>query len=1739
MNVFDLRQKLITDYGRYTSSFIKISDADIKAFVDGALAGGLLWPEPLLQLNPTFRPGGKVSDLVAEGVLHPECAKIFRIKTEEDSVGIDLLLHTHQSEAIRLARKEKSYVLTSGTGSGKSLAYIVPIVDHVLRRGSGRGIQAIVVYPMNALANSQEQELRKFLEFGYGKGQEPVRFARFTGQEKGPEREAIRANPPDILLTNYMMLELLLTRIEDRELVRSAQGLRFLVFDELHTYRGRQGADIAMLIRRCRNAFAGENMVCVGTSATMSSEGTVIEQRRDVSNVASSLFGADIGPAQVIGETLERSTTEPDVSLPSVRAGIAAAILGDSEPPESYADFCAHPLPGWIESTFGVRAEPETGDLIRQRPRRLTGEESAARDLKELTGAPIDRCEKVLRDYLLHGSQLWPSISSRFPVFAFRLHQFLTRGDTVWATLEAAGARYLSLSKLGSKPGEDNKPLFPLVFCRHCGATYYRVSDKGELLLPREDRVEVNGDDELPRAYLYVSADRPWPQAAGPALLDRLPADFKEATVDGDERLIPDRRGDLPRTVFVDATGQLTSEGQGVPAALIKNDFHFCLNCQVTHAKNQKSERAKLLTLGVDSRSTATTILAVRALLELQGDRDLKPEARKLLSFTDNRQDASLQAGHFNDFAQVALLRSALHRALAGAGATGLGHADLSREVFKAMSLDFDDYAADPDVRGVARNETDDALRRVAEYYLYRDLQRGWRVTAPNLEDCGLLVFDYSGLSGADGLLGEEELWNRGFKIRVDGREERTVQPPAALSTAPSEIREEMLRTLLDVLRRAVVVKADCLDPVKQRDLVDQTRPRLQEGTVWYLDEPADLVRAKIAYPCQRPQRADQQGLYVSSFGGFGRYVRRVLRQQGVQQLRREDIDEIIRFLLLALKRYGIVEQVRSGDVPGFQINHSAMRWMVGDAKIRPVDRTRIVETGEVPPEANEYFVEYYRHFVDLQCVLEGREHTAQVAPELREQREDDFRVAKLPLLFCSPTMELGVDISQLNVVNLRNVPPTPANYAQRSGRAGRGGQPALVYTYCAGRSPHDQYYFRQPERMVAGSVTPPRIDLRNQGLVQSHVHAVWMEVAKPDLGKTLTSVLDILVEGGRINLPVKEELMKRLKDPALRAEARSRAQKLLDSISEELKSATWYFEGWLDNALAQIPQSFDKACDRWRSQYRAATTQREMHHKIIGDHSRPEQERTHSRRLRDQAEAQIRLLTEAGGVMEGDFYSYRYFATEGFLPGYNFPRLPISAFVPGRRGRRGRDEFVSRARFLAISEFGPRALVYHEGSRYRVYKVNLDFGADDGGLVTARMKRCTSCGYGHLEEGVSLSEVCERCGTALGTDSLLSELVQLQNVSLRVAQRITCDEEERQRYGYRINTAYRFSELGGKLDRKDAEVVNGETVVLRLSYGDATRLYRINQGWTKTKRGEPPGFFLDLEKGYWANNPVDKDDASEGPAANTRRVVPFVEDTKNALIIRPEPALPTAELAGLQSALKEAIQKFFQIEPRELAAEPMPDRNNRREILLYEASEGGAGVLRQIVENPDVLPALARTALTLCHFDPDTLTDQAADRCGKACYECLLDYGNQFDHQNLDRHKIKNVLKTLAASHVRPAGGIGTRGERLAELQRRCETQLERRWLDLIEEHNLRLPTDAQHLIEVCTTRPDFYYRDHGAAIYVDGPVHDEPAQVRKDEAITRSLIQESYIVIRFHHKADWPAILRQHPDIFGALPV
>lgn len=1720
MDVFDLHQHVIKDYAAYTRSFIRISDQRIADKVFQEISQGLLWPEPLLQLNPSFAPGKKIDQLVAEGVLHQDCGRIFRVKKHDNDFGRDLRLHLHQEQAIRLAKANQSYVLTTGTGSGKSLAYIVPAVDYVLRTGSGAGIKAIVVYPMNALANSQREELDKFLTRGFDRREPLVSFARYTGQEGTEERERILAHPPDILLTNYVMLELILTRIEERRLVEHAGKIRFLVFDELHTYRGRQGADVAMLIRRCREAFQCESMRCVGTSATMTSSGNSEAQSRVVSEVASRIFGESIPPENIVGETLRRSTAVFDFSQSSVQAELKKCIEPETEPDSDFKSFRQLALASWIEDTFGIRNEEGNSRLIRQVPQPLRGENGAASKLAALTGCSVENCETAVRRYLYAGTNCKDPETEYPPLFAFRLHQFITRGDTVWASLESEEKRIVTLRGQQYVPGDRNKILLPMVFCRHCGHPYYRIDRPAQGLsgpvVPREE-FSVTVSEDVESGYLYVSSENPWPEDAE-AWIDRVPEDWVEARRGG--RAIK-RDKPVPELVRLATTGD--PDPQGLQAAFCKAPFQFCLNpeCGVAYSARQRSDVGKLSTIGVDGRSTATTILALSTILKLRIDESLEPEARKLLSFTDNRQDASLQAGHFNDFVEVSLVRSGLYRAMARFGQQGIKYDDLVHHVERALNLPVNLYANDPELRGPALDETRRALRSILTYFLYRDLERGWRVTSPNLEQCGLLEFEYMAIDD----------------VAVDQSAWQDKNAHAALIAATPDQRKQVIRVLLDHLRRGLAVKEDSLNSNYQDRISEQSRQRLRDP--WVIEDARDMVRAGVAWPRSRMDREHPDDVCISPRSNFGQFLRRpgVLPDLG-ERLTLEDTGEVILSLFRCLKPWGLVEEVRSARegslVPGYQLPSSVLIWKAGDGTRPMFDPLRITRQSEAELRGNEYFIELYKSFADFGSGLEGREHTAQVQSDIRQEREEEFRNADLPILFCSPTMELGVDIAQLNVVNMRNVPPTPANYAQRSGRAGRGGQPAFVYTYCSGFSPHDQYYFKRPERMVAGVVTAPRLDLLNRDLVEAHIHAIWLSEAKLNLGTTLAEKVLVVTEDDLL-LPLKNDVREKLADSSAKLRAQQRARRLLESIGTELQEANWYREDWLDDVLTRLPQRFDEACNRWRSLYRAAVQQRQIQNRVIGDHSRPAIDRDRAKRLRAQAESQITLLTDPQNAFEGDFYSYRYFASEGFLPGYNFPRLPLSAFIPARRGRRGKDEFLSRPRFLAIAEYGPRAVIYHEGSRYRINKVNLAFDEQTQELTEHTMKVCSACGYGHEVRGPV--DNCRQCGRALEPTDEIREMVRLQNVTAKRAERITSDEEERLRVGYEIRTTFAFATVNGEPDFRRAEVkVDGQPIAT-MRYGDAAMIWRIIVGWRRRRRLSEYGFLLDVERGYWAANADVDDGDQEDPLnrARVKRVVPFVQDSRNALTFELEAPQDLNVMASLQAALKQGIQQIYQLEPNELAVDPLPSLDERKILFFYEASEGGAGVLRQVAEDPMALAEIAKAALVTCHFDSETGEDLGDQVCAAACYDCLLEYGNQPDHRNIDRYSIVELLRSLTRAVTEVSGSGQSRVDHFDELIRTCDSELERRWLKQVHESQLRLPTKGQYLVTACSTRPDYFYCDANTVVFIDGPHHDEPDQKAEDGEITNRLIASGYLVIRFHHAANWNAIFDEYVDIFG----
>ena len=188
-----------------------------------------LWPQPLLQFNPAYEQAGTVDEVIALRLLHDDVRHIF------DGYS----LYRHQREAIELGVAGTDFVVTSGTGSGKSLTYIGTIFNHLLANPATAGVAAIIVYPMNALINSQSNEFNTYTDnYERNTGRTfPILFSQYTGQEKEDRRQAMREDPPPVLLTNYMMLELLLTRVQERP-IRDAifKHLRYLVFDELHQW---------------------------------------------------------------------------------------------------------------------------------------------------------------------------------------------------------------------------------------------------------------------------------------------------------------------------------------------------------------------------------------------------------------------------------------------------------------------------------------------------------------------------------------------------------------------------------------------------------------------------------------------------------------------------------------------------------------------------------------------------------------------------------------------------------------------------------------------------------------------------------------------------------------------------------------------------------------------------------------------------------------------------------------------------------------------------------------------------------------------------------------------------------------------------------------------------------------------------------------------------------------------------------------------------------------------------------------------------------------------------------------------------------------------------------------------------------------------------------------------------------------------------------------------------------------
>lgn len=1467
MDALNLHRKIVSGYEEYIRSFIDIYDDDIRTTVEADLTGNKLWPEPLIQFNPAFERNLSVADLVDKNVLHQQLGQVFHGYT----------LYTHQVEAITLGAKAESFVVTSGTGSGKSVTFLGSVFNHLFQQGFGKGIQAVLVYPMNALINSQEEELKKFAK-NYqeqAKKEFPITFAAYTGQTKGEQRDSILKNPPDILLTNYMMLELILTRHGEIPLRDSIyQNLRFLVFDELHTYRGRQGADVSMLIRRIRGRCA-HPVTSIGTSATMSSKGSTAKRKETIARVASAIFGEDFGVHQIISETLTRSLDH--AAFPFEPATLAAAIAQQVDPEASPEALRKHPVAVWLENRIALREEVVHGSspiLQRATPFAIS---KIAEFLSEDSGIPMETCRDYLAEvlqWISRANEKLIKADNRYTYLPFRLHQFFAQTGSVYATLQPETERFITLEP-GIHHGGGERMIYPHVFSRASGRTFICVSlDEANLkLLPREFTEQAPTDPTHKAGYVIPGGFDIWNEEED---LENLPPAWLTNTKRDGLKIAKIYADRMPTRVSYDEKGNfewgetsnLPLKGwfmRGAPKGLL-----FDPTAGLFFDGNT-NERTKLTTLGNEGRSTSTTI---SSFLILQGldENNYRPKDQKLLSFTDNRQDAALQAGHFNDFVRVVRIRSAISKAASESPSGHLGFAEIGRLIRESLNLELRSYAknvdADPFPHVAQQFE-----RTFEKYLLYQaiyDLRRGWRVILPNLEKCALIDIEYEHLDTA---AAHEPGWSN----------------VPWISELDKETRTRFLRNVLDHFRLEYAIHSEqLLEYAALSDSEKEFGERLRSP--WTFE--GEKTFAPFFLRTERLNRRDQRrssSLGLSS--AFGKYAKQFIREHFPnQKVKRDDYDTFINALLSTLAKAGFLvtlkaKSAENKDVDVYRLRLDKILWKPGDLTTVRRDEVKLRTYKGFQNKANVFFQKLYLTDFSKLKNLVGEDHTGQLKNQDRLDREDRFRAdwyldeeqkhldeAKIrtesvSALFCSPTMELGIDISNLSVVHLRNAPPNPANYAQRSGRAGRSGQSALVFTYCSAYSPHDRHYFAEKEALVAGFVEAPRIDLKNRELIESHLRAFALsELSLPHVKQSVIELLEV----DQKDQPLRTQTTSALTlDPLQLDKLTAAFLKVLGALATELEGESWFSIAWIRKQLCNLETDLDQSLKRWRILFQEAkaTRSRASHEIDLGTYTLNSPEYRDLKRLQDQSTRQLDLLQNrmefgSGSPEMTEFYVFRYLASEGFLPGYNFTRLPVRVFASQGNG----GEYISRPRLIALREFGPGNIIYHSREKFSICQIILP----DIPSQIRQARVCKGSGY-WLDQSEKTADTCPFTGIDLTESKNREEFVDLIPLSECRAQpreHITCEEEERRRVGFNIDTF--FSVPDGDMSRvKRARILSGADHLLNLAYIPAAQLIQVNKG-DKSQKEE--GFFLDLSTGYWKPKPD-----PENPSANeVRRVRVF-----------------------------------------------------------------------------------------------------------------------------------------------------------------------------------------------------------------------------------------------------------------------
>ena len=1544
-------------------------------------------------------------------------------------------LWSHQTEALQLVLNGNNAVIATGTSSGKTLCYQIPILDDLVRNASP-GLRAVIIYPLNALVNDQLTEWEHILT------EHPqITFARFTGQTPSTQsdyestlrqafreeltdqgltqhelqqkveqrlaeqlrtdipnrlnhREAIRSNPPQVLITNFSMLEYLLERPVDAPIFEGAR-LKFLVLDEAHAYRGVQATEIAFLIRRLKDRLQIERLVCIATSATLGKQGDPASEEK-VRNFASDLFDEQfLERNPIYGRTAEPHLKQPAFHPTPDDYLKAVKVLRNKPDAQLGPQLGAKVSTDNLASLLGY-----DGNLYKVRKDILANKPTLLKDAAKALWPDDPQAEEGL-EALLEIVAAAKADQSHEDLLPTRLHYFVRAQDGLHVCLhkqcpsrQAGKPAFFVSRKSELEIPEGNCPdcyqigrkskLVEVVTCRKCGYLYGALQDLG----PR--RAQSPDSDEEPKpsfdsfstelgwmadsfwSYFSVDDDLPYPSLQS----------VEEEDEDQDDLFINPAELD-----WCVACGKKKDEGAGDNCTCehphLRTIKIFHRQCRHTgKAKDHENlyrQKKTLLTAcpncgarngsGLEpvhrfqeSDDAMGLAMAIPlAHFEVNAIKSEHKPVRKLLCFTDHRQRAAafpslLEEETFTHDMGREIVKI-LNNETRPLDLIALG--EYLAEIADSESNKFNPQFFLP-VSRCPDEEPDAKAKRnlwIAETFAYFGVPDSARESA---EDLGLVAVEYC--------LKESEIADFHSLLNTTG-----------VSRAEAD---SLLQVLLGYMRQRKAFT-------------------LPKGRVQY-DAPAfGRVYADIAYVLWRKGIRNTNGWlpHGNKDNVVTDYLRRIfdLAREDTMQLGEKMWDFLTsRALLIENKGAWKLDHER------LLVRRSESRYVCNRCNIVTVYSVKDccprkgcdgkLGRRSFDPTQENIIARWVAGTTEPRfSSLKSEEHTAQINKNLAKQIEDRFReeeprVDGVNLLSSTTTFEMGINIGDLQKILLRNAPPSSANYVQRVGRAGRGRDKNSVCVTLCRRTKYDADAWKEPPRLMSGEVRTPTVFTENKVIAQRHFNAV-----------VFAKYLRIKIRDERALGQVSQKIR-------LEAFLPSEERAKLPSEWRRVRPDDLFldFLSWLDEQQeadvfqTEAGRSISKAVTEFVNARQSAKGKYEETLIAISD----ELSALRDERVKLQEHGKDRDAADIGqavrNLLDSDVISL--LARCGFLPRYAFPLDVVTLETGKTRWSRDTEVELSRDRGLAIAEFAPSAQViahkkvFTSAGLYVVSKLDKP--------IRQWYSECPGCKQirtGDLQD--ALIGPCAVCKRPITTQYIWPFVGPLA-FSVRI-------DPKHEPSRYRRSTLIRQRQTLTHFIDNVEESSFQDFDQFRLALKQAGTLFRYNLG------PDGKGFMLCPECGY--SEPLRGYKAGKKhlrlrPVAGimecsydhpwTKRLAYGHKFQSFCLVARL--AVAPASVESLAFALQRGLCSALDLEPSDIgvAWRWLANKKDRpgAEIILYDQTPGGAGFVKEGLENWN---SVIRATKLMCE----------SCTCERACYDCLKSYGNQSHHEKLDRQSVAEFL--------------------------------------------------------------------------------------------------------------------------------